>query len=120
MNSPEDEPNNPPPAVGAAGAVEDPPNENPPPPPAASVGPAAAVEGAPLPVAVDPLNGGGFTAGVVDVNGGVEGAVPNEKTELLVAGAGVVGALAGVDLPNTAVVLLPHVTMIDVLCLLNI
>ncbi len=59
---------------------------------------------------VDPLNGGGFTAGVVDVNGGVEGAAPNEKA---VAGAGVVGALAGVDLPNTAVVLFPHVTMID-------
>ncbi len=62
---------------------------------------------------VDPLNGGGFTAGVVDVNGGVEGAAPNENAELLVTGAGVVGALAGVDLPNTAVVLLPHVTMID-------
>ena len=109
-NSPEDEPNNPPPAVGA---VEDPPNENPPPLllAAAAVGGAAAADGAPLPVAVDPLNGGGFTAGVVDVNGGVEGAVPNENA-VPVAGAGVVGALAGVDLPNTAVVLLPHVTMI--------
>jgi hypothetical protein len=57
----------------------------------------------------------------VDVNGGVEGAAPNENAELLVAGAGVVGALAGVDLPNSAVVLLPHVTMIDCcLCLLNV
>ena len=63
-------------------------------------------------MAIDPLNGGGFTAGVVDVNGGVEGAAPPKENAELVAGAGVVGALAGVDLPNTAVVLLPHVTMI--------
>ena len=50
----------------------------------------------------------------------MEGAAPNENA-VPVAGAGVVGALAGVDLPNTAVVLLPHVTMIEMmmLCLLD-
>lgn len=42
----------------------------------------------------------------------MEGAPPpNEKA--LAAGAGVVGALAGVEVPYTAVVLLPQVTIVD-------
>ncbi len=84
------EPNNPPPT--GAGAVAVPPNENPPVPPAEG---AAGTAGAP-----NPLNGGGLTAGFWDAEGGVEGAPPPApKEKALGAGAGVVGALAGVVVP---------------------
>lgn len=57
-----------------------------------------------------------MTAGFCDAEGGVEGAAagaPKEKALPPAAtGAGVVGALAGVLVPKTAVVLLPQVTIL--------